>query len=64
MILTFYRTDGSSLGRNKTLTADSCKQIKENNCNFVQPKTGVYWVWKQQPIQVHAFIEYFHHYCN
>ena len=52
--LNIYRIVGSSLGKNKTLAADSCKQIKENGCNIVQPKSGVYWVWKQQPMQVHT----------
>ena len=42
--LTVYRIDGSSLGRNKTLASDSCKQIKENGCNIVNPKSGVYWI--------------------
>ena len=52
MKLIVYRIDGSSLGTNKTSAADSRKQIKENGCNIVKPKSGVYWVWKKQPMQV------------
>ena len=55
--LTFHRIDGSSLGRNKTLAADSCKQIKEIGCHTINPKSGVYWVWKKQPMQVRSYIE-------
>ena len=63
MKLIFYRIDGSSLGRNKTFAADSCKQIKENGCNIVKPKSGVYWVWKKQPMQVHVATLYMYTWC-
>ena len=54
MKLTVYSIDGSSLGTNKTLAANSCEQIKENGCNIVKPNSSVYWVWKKQPMQVHV----------
>ena len=57
-----YRIDGSSLGRNKTLAADSCKQIKEHDCNIVNPKSGVYWIWKKQPMQVATLCMYAQNY--
>ena len=45
-----------SLGKVKSLTADSCKHIREvlaTDCSNL-PNSGIYWVWKEKPMQVSA----------
>ena len=43
-----------SLGKIESLTADSCKHIREvlaTDCSNI-PNSGIYWVWKEKPMQV------------
>ena len=50
-----YRIE-PSLGMAESLPADSCKHIKEvlaTDCTNL-PISGVYWVWKEKPTQVHT----------
>ena len=46
------RIDSLSLGTNKSLNAHSCNHIKTTGCSSKQPSSGVYWVWREQPMQV------------
>ena len=53
--LCLYRIE-PSLGKVKSLTADSCKHIREvlaTDCSNL-PNSGIYWVWKEKPMQVSA----------
>ena len=52
----YYRIDKSSLGKNKTLATNSCKQIKETECSTGSRSSGVHWLWKKQPMQVFSYI--------
>ena len=48
-----------SLGKVESLTAHSCKHIREvlsTDCNI--PNSGIYWVWKENPMQVNYIYEY------
>ena len=50
-----------SLGKVESLTAHSCKEIREvlsTDCSNI-PNSGIYWVWKDNPMQVrnpHTFL--------
>ena len=51
--LYLYRIE-PSLGKVESLTADSCKHIREvlaTDCSNL-PNSGIYWVWKEKPMQV------------
>ena len=52
-MICIYRIE-PSLGKIKSLTADSCKHIRETlatDCTNL-PASGAYWVWKDSPMQV------------
>ena len=50
-----------SLGKVESLAAHSCKEIREvlsTDCSNI-PNSGIYWVWKDNPMQVnyaHTFL--------
>ena len=54
----FGRIDSSSIGSNKSLTANSCNHIKTIGCSSKKHTSGVYWVWREQPIQVNLMNSY------
>ena len=50
-----YRIE-PSLGKVESLTAHSCKHIREvlaTDCSNL-PNSGIYWVWKEKPMKVHT----------
>ena len=52
-----YRIE-PSLGKIEFLVANSCKHIKEvlaTDCTNL-PSSGVYWVWKENPMQVYTHV--------
>ena len=54
---TYFIRIEPSLGKVESLTADSCKHIKEvlaTDCSNL-PDSGLYWVWKEKPMQVSSY---------
>ena len=54
-IIHSYRIE-PSLGKVESLTAHSCKHIREVLATYCSnlPNSGIYWVWKEKPMKVHT----------